>query len=69
VYSSQYEVWKDRIVEEYAKFDRLAAVYHRKIANHEKLADGIYAITYENGAKVTVNYKTKQFSVEGGTEE
>ncbi|QJD82011.1 DUF5696 domain-containing protein [Cohnella herbarum] len=66
VYSSQYAIWKDRIVEDYEKFDQLAAVYHLKIVDHEKLADGIYATTYENGTRVTVDYKTKQFSVEGG---
>nr|WP_306220269.1 DUF5696 domain-containing protein [Cohnella sp. WQ 127256] len=66
VYSSQYDIWKDRIVEDYKKFDQLAAVYHLKISNHEKLEDGIYVTSYEDGTKVTVNYKTKQFSVEGG---
>ncbi len=69
VYSSQYAIWEDRIVEDYEKFDQLAAVYHLKIADHEKLAEGIYATSYEDGTKVTVNYNTKQFSVEGGKEE
>ncbi|BBI31605.1 DUF5696 domain-containing protein [Cohnella abietis] len=66
IYSSQYAIWKDRIVEEYKKFDQLATVYHQNITKHEKLGEKIYATTYEDGTKVTVNYNTKQFSVEGG---
>jgi len=66
LYSSQYEVWKDRVAEDYGMFDRLSAIYDQKIENHEKQADGIYVTTYEDGTKVTVNYNTMQFGVEGG---
>lgn len=66
VYSSEFAIWKDRIGEEYAKFDRLAAVYHQRIKDHEQIADGVFATTYEDGTKVTVDYNTREFSVEGG---
>jgi len=66
LYSSQFAVWKDRIVEEYEQFNQLAAVYHLPIVNHERIADGVYATTYENGTKVTVDYNEQRFSVEEG---
>ncbi|MFC4600053.1 DUF5696 domain-containing protein [Cohnella hongkongensis] len=69
LYSTEFEIWKDRVVEDYNRFDRLAGVLHQRIANHEKVADGVYATTYEDGTKVTVNYHTKQFDVEGGRRE
>lgn len=45
VYSSEYAVWKDRIVEEYGKFNQLAAVYDKRMTGHEKVAEGVYATT------------------------
>ncbi|MNI06339.1 hypothetical protein D3C73_593180 [compost metagenome] len=66
VYSSEYAIWKSRIVDEYTQFNQLAAVYNQRMINHEKLADGIYMTTYEDGTRVTVNYKTKSFDVAQG---
>jgi len=66
VFSSEFAIWKDRIAEEYARFDQLSGVYHQRIANHEQLAEGIYATTYEDGTKVIVDYNTLEFRVEGG---
>ncbi|WP_409342214.1 DUF5696 domain-containing protein [Paenibacillus sp. MBLB4367] len=66
VYSSEYAIWKSRIVDEYGKFNKLAAVYDKRMVNHEKKADGIYVTTYEDGTRVTVDYKTKSFDVAKG---
>ncbi|WP_391572367.1 DUF5696 domain-containing protein [Cohnella sp.] len=69
LYSTQYEIWKDRVAEDYKNFDRLAGVLHRRIADHKKVGDGVYVTVYEDGTRVTVDYRTKQFSVEGGRRE
>ncbi|MFD0715983.1 DUF5696 domain-containing protein [Paenibacillus sp. GCM10027626] len=66
VYSSEYDIWKDRIVKEYRKFDELAPLYHLRMTDHAKLADGQYVTTYEDGTKVTVNYKTNSFEIAKG---
>jgi hypothetical protein len=66
VYSGEYAVWKDRVVEEYKKFNQLAAVYNQRMTDHEKLAQGVYRTTYADGTSVTVNYNTKQFDVTKG---
>jgi len=66
IYSSEFGVWKDRILEEFEKFDAFRQVYHQRIVDHEQLSDGVFVTTYEDGTKVTVNYNTKQFQVTGG---
>jgi len=69
LYSTQYEIWKDRVAEDYESFDRLAGIYHQRILDHEKIADGVFATTYEDGTKVTVDYLAKRFSIEEGGRE
>ncbi|MFK7695064.1 DUF5696 domain-containing protein [Paenibacillus sp. HJGM_3] len=66
IYSGEYAVWKDRIVDEYKKFDRLASVYNQPIRDHERVSEGVYRTTYADGTAVTVNYNTKQFDVAKG---
>lgn len=66
IFSSQYDIWKDRIIEEYEKFNQLASVYHQRIVDHEKLAEGVYATTYEDGTSVKVDYNRNQFEVTRG---
>lgn len=66
VYSSEYDVWKDRIVEAYAAFEQLSSVYHLRIDGHERLREGVFATIYEDGTRVIVDYNKRAFSVEGG---
>ncbi|MDF2648522.1 MAG: hypothetical protein K0Q73_4327, partial [Paenibacillus sp.] len=66
IYSGEYAVWKDRILDEYQKFNQLAGVYDKRMVDHEKLSQGIYRTTYADGTQVTVNYNTKQFDVTKG---
>lgn len=66
VYSSEFAVWKNRLVEEYKSFNQLASVYNLPMINHEKLSDHVYMTTYEDGTQVTVDYNTKQFKVSKG---
>lgn len=66
IFSSEFAIWKDRIVDEYGKFNQLAAVYNQRMIDHKKVEDGVYITTYEDGTSVTVNYNTKQFDVTRG---
>lgn len=66
VYSSEFAVWRDRIAEEYRKFDRLASVYDKRMTGHEKVAEGVYRTAYEDGTTVTVDYNAKRFDVAKG---
>ncbi|MDF2657512.1 MAG: hypothetical protein K0Q94_303 [Paenibacillus sp.] len=66
IYSGEYAVWKDRIIEEYRKFNQLAAVYHQPMTGHERVSEGVYRTTYADGTSVTVNYNTKRFDVAKG---
>lgn len=66
LYSSRFDKWERRIVEEYAKFDSLSRLYAMKIIGHEKLSGQKYATTYEDGTRVIVDYEVKDFTVEKG---
>ncbi|WP_409345462.1 DUF5696 domain-containing protein [Paenibacillus sp. MBLB4367] len=69
LYSSEFALWKERIVQEYRDFDKLAQLYNRRIVNHEKKAGDVYVTTYEGGIHVVVDYGKKTFAVrEGGAE-
>ncbi|BBI35632.1 DUF5696 domain-containing protein [Cohnella abietis] len=63
LYNSEYAVWKDRITEEYNKLNLLASLLNRRMLKHEKQAEGIYQMTYDDGTRVKVNYKTNEFEV------
>lgn len=67
IYSSEFAMWKQQIVDEYADFQLLANVVHQRIIDHEKLAEGVYRTTYEDGTTVTVDYMSGQYVVEGGS--
>jgi len=66
LYSSEYAVWKDRVIEEYKTFDQLAPLVNRRMIRHEKQAEGVYAVTYDDGSRVTVDYNTNRFEVTKG---
>jgi hypothetical protein len=66
LYSSQFDKWESRIVDEYSQFDKLAGLYAQKIIDHRKLSANRFATTYEDGTKVIVDYGAKTFEVEKG---
>ncbi|MBP1989445.1 DUF5696 domain-containing protein [Paenibacillus eucommiae] len=66
LYSSEYAIWKDRIVEEYKKFDGLASLVNRRMVKHSKQAEGIYTMTYDEGTQVTVDYNSNRFDIRKG---
>ncbi|MFD0711473.1 DUF5696 domain-containing protein [Paenibacillus sp. GCM10027626] len=66
IFSSRFEIWKERIRQEYRDFDKLAKLYDKTIVGHEKQADDRFVTIYEDGTKVTVDYAQKTFSVQDG---
>lgn len=69
VFSSEFALWKERIVKEYRDFDKLSGLYNRKITNHEQIASGMFVTTYEDGTRVVVDYGRNTFEVrKGGAE-
>lgn len=64
LYSSQYNVYKETILEYYEvlkEFNDLVA--GAVITDHEILAGGTVVVTYSNGAVVTINYSENSFTV------
>lgn len=67
LFSSDYGVWKDEIVDVCDEFNsKLATVYNSKMIKHEK-TDGVATVTYENGKTLIVNYNSSDVTVNGVT--
>ncbi|MCM1245053.1 MAG: DUF5696 domain-containing protein [Roseburia sp.] len=67
-YACNFTDWKDSAVELYNDFNsKLGDVYNQYIVGHEKLANGVYKTTYENGKAVVVNYNYADYDYEGTT--
>lgn len=66
LYSSRFDKWESRILEEYGSFDSLSELYSLRIVHHERLSDQRYMTTYEDGTRVMVDYAAKSFKVEKG---
>jgi hypothetical protein len=68
IYSSQYSVYKDEIVE---YTEALAALNEKVegafITGHEINDNGVTVVTYDNGVKVYVNYSTAEQTIDGVT--
>lgn len=66
LYSSEYGLWREELLRQY---EELSAVMKdtagNAIANHQKLAEGVYETTYENGKKAIVNYNDKNADAYG----
>jgi hypothetical protein len=81
LFSTKFEDWLDRSVEEYSQIEAvLNQVSNIPIDHHEMLQSGVYRTSYANGLQVIVNYnetavtaeglviKPYGFEVKGGTE-
>lgn len=66
LYSSRFDKWESRIMEEYKSFDSLSELYSLRIVDHERLSDQRYMTTYEDGTRVMVDYAAGSFKVEKG---
>lgn len=70
LYSSQYEQWIERAVQQYQIYnDALRSVQDRFIVGHEMLAPGVYKTSYENGVDIIVNYNEFPYEAEGAVVE
>lgn len=68
LFSSYYEDWLDTAVELYKEFnERLGDVWSKKMVEHQKLKEDVYVVTYEDGSKVYVNYRTTSVQVGDNT--
>ncbi|MDR9853120.1 DUF5696 domain-containing protein [Paenibacillus sp. VCA1] len=67
LYSARYKDWLDEAVRYYKEANGvLKDVRDQRIVGHEKLAEGVFRTTYENGKTVTVNYNASGVSLDGG---
>lgn len=65
-YSTKYTTYKDSIVQYDKEFRALNEVIgDANIVKHEKLADGVTVVTYNNGVKVYINYTEESKTVDG----
>ena len=66
LYTSEYNVWKGEMVEEYLFVAQaLEAVDGYKIIAHDKLADGVFRVTYDNGVSIVINYNNRAYNKGG----
>jgi hypothetical protein len=66
--SIEYKGWFDDAVAIYHEVSSvLDKVRGQSIVNHEKLDEGIFRTTYENGLAVVVNYTDEDYSHDGIT--
>jgi len=61
IYSSKYETWQDEILRQYRAMENLAPLITQFITGHEKIDEGVFVTTYENGMQVIVNYTTSPY--------
>jgi hypothetical protein len=64
LYSTQYDFWRDKVVRQYQAMEKLAPLINQFIADHTRLAEGVYQTTYEGGTRVVVNYNEQPYVVE-----
>jgi cytidylate kinase len=68
IYSSQYSVYKDVIIEYTEALEALnEKVGGSFITGHDINANGVTVVTYDNGVKVYVNYSSAEQTIDGVT--
>ncbi|MCA0755168.1 hypothetical protein KP806_08915 [Paenibacillus sp. N4] len=66
LYSAEFETLYGEMLEQYNRLDEaLGGVIGLAITDHDKLQDGVYRTTFENGAAVVVNYNDEAADVLG----
>lgn len=70
LYSSQYSVWKDSVIEEYAKVSRvLGQVSGACIQDRVLLEKDVVRVDYDNGVSIYINYRQTDWTGDGVTVE
>ena len=63
LYTSEYNVWKGEMVEEYKYLaDAMNSVAGAKMLRHEILAEGVVRVTYSNGTAIVINYNDSAYN-------
>ena len=66
LYSGDFDLWFEDAVTQAAELgEALAPALGQPIAEHEKLADGVFRTTFENGVEAIVNYTGEAVTVDG----
>ena len=65
-FSCQYKTWKEKAIKSYKKINE---IYEKtegsNIFEHSIVSDGVYRVTYSNGAEVFVNYNNEEVTING----
>ncbi len=68
LYSVSFDDWEEKMVDSWSRANSvLERLMDKKILKHEKLMDGLYRTSYENGACVLVNYNNTDLNIDGQT--
>lgn len=68
LFSSQYETWLPQVLDAYQAWEEaLQPAAGLRITRHEKVTDGVFRTTYEDGTQVWVNYNEHMITREGVT--
>ena len=66
LYSIHYSYWMNEAIEQYQKINEVfKKLQGQSIVGHEKLADGVYLVTYEKGTQIGVNYNETVYKQNG----
>ncbi|XEC96043.1 DUF5696 domain-containing protein [Paenibacillus tarimensis] len=68
LYSSNFDVWKTDIINQYREAKNVyQKVKGSHLYSHSKIADGVYLTRYENGVSVIVNYLDETYLYKGNS--
>ncbi len=57
LYGADYELWKEKAIEIYDRYDEeLGHIFNQYMTDHKHITDGLFVTTYEDGTQVYVNY-------------
>lgn len=64
LYGVNYDAWKNQIQETLSYFEPLKGLFGKSILKHEKIQDGVYRTTYQDGTMVYVNYNNQEVKLD-----
>lgn len=68
LFTSQYEHWKDSIIELYKEYDKnLDCVYGEQMVSHTRIQKDVVKIIYSNDIEIIINYGDKKYSYKGNS--
>lgn len=67
LWSAQFSQWRAEVLKDYQSMQLLAELQSQFMVGHQQLVNDVYKVTYENGAKVIVNYSSQVYSANGAT--